>query len=99
MTAPDTLTRSQIAQRIDELQAILDWSKITALPDWRAVMEKRLAELNDHLENRTRNRFNKGVVNPVPPDAIDYDNGAVVTPKPPEQIESEYNEWEKTLER
>lgn len=91
MTAPDLLTRSQIAQRLDELEGLKENFTMEKL-------DKRLAELTSHLEHRNRSKFNRGVVTPVPPDAIDYDNGAVITPKSPEQIEVEYNEWNKSLE-
>jgi len=91
MTSPDSLTLNQLAQRIDEVTSLLDVVK-----DEHLV--KRLEELTSHFNEKSKNNFNKGVVQPLPPDHLDLDNTAVVTPKTPEQVEREYNNWVKGLE-
>ena len=91
MTSPDSLTLNQLAQRIDEVTSLLDVVK-----DEHLV--KRLEELTSHFNEKSKNNFNEGVVQPLPPDHLDLDNTAVVTPKTPEQVEREYNNWVKGLE-
>jgi hypothetical protein len=91
MTSPDSLTLNQLAQRIDEVTSLLDVVK-----DEHLV--KRLEELTSHFNEKSKSNFNKGVVQPLPPDHLDLDNTAVVTPKTPEQVEREYNNWVKGLE-
>jgi len=87
MTSPDSLTPSQLAQRLDELKGIKDNPN---------SLDRRIEELTKHLENRT-SKFNKSVVNPLPPDNVDVDNPFVLSPKSPQQIERELEEWEKSL--
>lgn len=90
MKASDTLTLSQLAQRIDELQGLKD--KIQ-----NEILDKRFTELTTQFENRSKSNFNKGIVTPVPADHIDIDNSSVITPKSPQQVDREYNAWEKSL--
>jgi len=91
MTSPDVLTYQQLAQRIDELKGVLDIS-----PE---VIQKRLTELESYYEAKVKGNFNHGVVTPLPPDHVDIDNSSVVTPKSPEQVEREYNDWVKGLDK
>ncbi|MDE1829392.1 MAG: hypothetical protein KGI25_03615 [Thaumarchaeota archaeon] len=86
---PNALTLSQLAQRIDELEHLLD------KPD---TLNERLDNLKSHYERKTKNEFNKAVVTPVPPDKIDFDNPSVISPKAPDLIDREQEQWEKSLE-
>lgn len=90
MRAADQLSLSQLSERIDELEGIKD-----KLPE---DIDKRIWELTTLFNNRNKNNFNKGVVNPLPPDALDVDNRSVITPKPPTQVEREYSNWVKDFD-
>jgi hypothetical protein len=88
---PNVLTLSQLAQRIDELEHLADKAP-------SEVLTNRLDELKKYYERKIKNKFNEGVVNPVPPDKIDTDNPYIITPKAPSQLDRERDLWEKSLE-
>lgn len=89
-TATSTLNANQLAQRIDELTGMKEHVN-------SEYLEKRLFELNKLFAEKTKNTFNKGVVNPLPPENVDTENPAVITPKPPMQVEREYEDWARSL--
>lgn len=94
MKATDPLTTSQLAQRIDELQDLVD-----AGAD-RDTLLARIDELTRAINRKmSENTFNKGVVTPLPPDHLDNDNPYVITPKAPDQVEREIEDWQKRLDR
>lgn len=97
MKSPKLLTISQLTQRVDEVQTILD--KLTEKSEAKSALESRLKELQAELNIKTHeNTFNKNVITPLPPEHVDVGNEAVITPKAPAQVERERNEWEKNLE-
>lgn len=92
-----TLTISQITQRIDEIEKIID--KLIEHSEAKDLLSKRYSDLKSELNSKmSDNTFNKGVVTPLPPGHIDVDNSSVVTPKAPSQVEREMEAWEKSLE-
>lgn len=98
MKATDPLSISQLEQRLDELQ---DWADGVEPGD--PIPQRlldRIQELRKAIERKIReNTFNKGIINPLPPDHIDSSNPYVVTPKAPSQVEREMTDWEKGLDR
>ena len=89
------MTPSQIAQRIDELKSIQN--KLSRTPDL-SIIQKRIDDLTKQLDNKSFQQSVQFGVVPLPPDKIDIDNGSVVTPKAPGQVDRETEEWLKSLD-
>jgi hypothetical protein len=92
MRAANNFSLTQLVERIDELEDMA-----LKIPNNEPLI-RRIEELRSQFNKRSQPNFNKGIVNPLPPESVDLQNKSIITPKSPDQYEREHREWEHRLQ-